>query len=356
MHRYEDFVKNSVPGKMLELVVVKRYTEGAPLKICIECTVEKILHDNNRATALRTNKGDLTLGNAKLVLAMGTLPPTTLMLNSFPKADFPLIANMGKRFTAHFISSIIARVPRKSFPNVSNFGDLEIAAIYVAGVDKTSGMQFHIQLSAVSSTTPTKSLSDTFHHLPDVLAAPSYEQLSESKDDIIFVCGCVGQLDHNNPRNWFQLLNDFDDITCNATLQVLANDTDNKLWDVMDSTTFKLLEEELIPHGDVLEYWHPEDDSGTWKESRPTNNSGTWKKSRPPSSMIRVPGLVHEASTMWIGDNVEAPVGLDYRPKGIENVYITGGSLWPTGGSWNPTATMVSLATHLADTLEPKSQ
>ena len=46
-----------------------------------------------------------------------------------------------------------------------------------------------------------------------------------------------------------------------------------------------------------------------------------------------------------------APVGLDYRPRGVENVYITGGSLWPTGGSWNPTAAMVALAIHLADTL-----
>ena len=330
---------------MLELVLVKRYTEGSPLKICIECTVEKILHDGKKATALKTNKGDLVLGNAKLILAMGAMPPTTLMLNSFPKVDFPLMANMGKRFTAHFISSIIARVPRKSFPNVSNFGDLEIAAIYVAGVDKTSGMQFHIQLSAVSSTKPIKSLSDTLRHLPDVVAAPSYQQLSQSKDDIVFVCACLGQLDHNNPNNWFQL-NDHDDITCNATLQVLANNTDNKLWDVMDNTTFRVLEEELIPHGDVLEYWHPDGDS----------DSGTWKKSRPTSAMIRVPGLVHEASTMWIGDNDEAPVGLDYRPKGVENVYITGASLWPTGGSWNPTASMVALATHLADSLDPKPQ
>ena len=71
--------------------------------------------------------------------------------------------------------------------------------------------------------------------------------------------------------------------------------------------------------------------------------------------MIRVPGLVHEASAMWIGDDKEAPVGLDYRPKGVENVYITGGSLWPTGASWNPTPTMVAMATHLADTLETKS-
>ena len=83
--------------------------------------------------------------------------------------------------------------------------------------------------------------------------------------------------------------------------------------------------------------------------------SGIWESSRPTTEMIRVPRLVHEASIMWIGDDKEAPVGLDYRPKGVENVYISGGSLWPTGASWNPTPIMVAMATHLADTLEPKS-
>ena len=39
-----------------------------------------------------------------------------------------------------------------------------------------------------------------------------------------------------------------------------------------------------------------------------------------------------------------APVGLV-----IDNVYITGASLWPNGGSWNPVGTIVSMAMHLAD-------
>ena len=129
LRRYEDFAKNSVPGKMLELVMEKRFSNIAPLKIYIKCTVEKILHDGKKATTLKTNKGDLALGNAKLILALGALPPTTLMLNSFPKVDFPLLANMGERFTSHFISSIIARVPHKQFPNAKNFGDLEIATM-----------------------------------------------------------------------------------------------------------------------------------------------------------------------------------------------------------------------------------
>ena len=212
----------------------------------------------------------------------------------------------------------------------------------MAGVDKKSRLQFHIQLSAVASDRPLSNVYDTIRHLPDVVAAPSYEQLATSTKHIVFVCACLGQLDHNNPDNWFRL-NEDDDVTCNTTLQVLANDKDNELWDIMDDTTFRVLEEEIIAGRDKLEYWHPNSDSGSWEYSRPS------------PEMIRVPGLVHEASTMWIGDDKEAPVGLDYRPKGVENVYITGGSLWPTGASWNPTPTMVALATHLADNLEPKS-
>jgi choline dehydrogenase-like flavoprotein len=47
----------------------------------------------------------------------------------------------------------------------------------------------------------------------------------------------------------------------------------------------------------------------------------------------------------------DAPVNDDYRLKGVENVYITGGALWPTGGSWNPVVTIVAMAMHLADTI-----
>jgi hypothetical protein len=64
-----------------------------------------------------------------------------------------------------------------------------------------------------------------------------------------------------------------------------------------------------------------------------------------------VGGLVHENSTLHIGRDGEAVVGLDYRPNHVENVHVTGGALWPTTGSWNPTMTMVALAQDLADNL-----
>ncbi|MFL6631034.1 MAG: GMC oxidoreductase [Massilia sp.] len=65
-----------------------------------------------------------------------------------------------------------------------------------------------------------------------------------------------------------------------------------------------------------------------------------------------MPIIVHEASWLWIGeDPATSVVGLDYRPHGVRNVYVTGGGLSPTSGSWNPTLTMCGLAQDLAEKL-----
>ena len=62
---------------------------------------------------------------------------------------------------------------------------------------------------------------------------------------------------------------------------------------------------------------------------------------------------MHEGSTLWIGDETsgESPAEMNYRLRGVDNVYVTGGALWPASGSWNPTVTMVALAQDLADQL-----
>ena len=315
----------------------------APLEICVDCTVKRILHDGSKATALETSLGNLSLGNAKLVLAMGTLPPTTLMLNSFPKANFPRIANIGERYTAHFITGIVARVPRTNFHHYNDFGDLELAAFYVAGVNKKSNHQYHIQIIAIGDTDPPGNAKDTFQFYPDITSLPTLQQFSTSTEHVIVSCTVLGQMDHRNKENWFRL-NDGDDITTNATLQCVTNEVDDELWDTMDDTTFQVIEQEIAHDASNVEYWHP------------LGSTGSWKNIRPSTDMIRVPASVHEASTMWIGGEQDraAPVDLDYRPKGVDNIYITGASLNPTGASWNPTGVMVAMAMHLGDLLEPK--
>ena len=335
-------------GPLLSLLSTQQYKsasgDGWPLKLATNCIVKKIKHDEGgKAVALETSKGDVTIDRAKVILAMGAIPPTTLVLNSFSKQQFPLLAGVGTRYTAHFITAVTARIRKDKLSYGGKIGCFEIGAIYVAGKDPSSGAQFHVQLSAVTSSHPRRHVADAFRHMPDVVAAPSYLQVVSSPEHVVFVCATLGEMDERNAENWIRLNGQPDPIS-NIDLQAVANDQDKALWDVMDKATFDVLEEGV--GGTGVEYWHP---------SPHDDDMGEWLSIRPPTDKIRVPGLVHEASMMWIGDEEDkaAPVGLDYRLRGVENVYVTGASLWPTGASWNPTCSMVALAMHLADTLEP---
>ena len=98
-----------------------------------------------------------------------------------------------------------------------------------------------------------------------------------------------------------------------------------------------------------LEYWH---DDGTG------SGDGIWKKERPAQKEIRIPGVVHEASTLYVGKESEPGACLDesYRPFGCKNVYVTGGAILPTAGSWNPTLTLCGYAQDLAKKIVPVSK
>ncbi|MBC5839041.1 GMC oxidoreductase [Flavobacterium muglaense] len=333
-----DFAKFSTPSVLLELVSLQselsKKGKGSPLKMVANCIVSKIYQQEGVATALETSRGVVNIGNAKLILAMGTLPPATLLMNSFPQ-----VKRAGERFTAHFITSIVARIPRKDFDFASKLNELELAAIYMAGVNPDSGMQYHVQLSVLSDKDPLKNSQKAARYMPDVVATASMAQLTSSDDYLVFVCAVLGEMDFRNPENYLRL-NGQSDPTTNVNLQALASEKDLQTWETMDNATFQMLENALSPKGsNRVEYWHGDP------------NEGAWHKEQPSKLKRRVGGLVHEGSSLWIGKGNEGVVGLDYRPNGVENVYVTGGALWPASGSWNPTMTMVALAQDLADNL-----
>ena len=318
------------------------------LEIRIGCEVKKIVHENGKAVSLETNEGDFKLGNAKLILAMGVLPPTTLMLKSFPS-----LAGIGSRFTGHFISSIFARVPihdntdpSSMYHNLRNeiSGRFEVAAIHISGLNPDPKLQFHIQLSAILDGTPRDDLQKVERQYPDMMPAVLMKKLLsyEGPPDILLVCKTIGGLDHTNEENWFRLNSEIDaGATCNATLQAVTSEVDLQLWDAMEESTFAVLEKlrDYSEEPCQLEYWHHAEQS--------------WRKNRPPPDEIRREHLVHPASTMWIGADESSPVDLDYRFRSVENVYLTGGALWPVAGSLNPTCIMAALAMNLADKLAP---
>jgi choline dehydrogenase-like flavoprotein len=307
--------------------------------VIYECTVERILHDGKRATALQTSHGPILLHNdSKLILAMSTLPATTLVLNSFDKDEFPQLSNVGKRFTAHFVSSVVARVPRHNLSHAEHAPKVELGAVYIAGMaDKA---QYHLQLSGVAYSQCQDGTG--IQGICKKYSANSIprECIDVSQDFVVVSCSSLGELDYKNKVNQFNLIENGQCLTTNGQLTFRLNDQDKQLWDLMDSITSRVMNKlSSSAHGHDLEYWHESDKS--------------WRKDAPPLEQIRNTFLVHDASTMWIGitGDTEAPVGLDYRLQGVENVYITGGALWPTGGSWNPVLTIVAMAMHLADTI-----
>jgi hypothetical protein len=328
-----DFQKFSTPGDLLMLTSQHK----GQVDIASEVVVERIVQQNGTATALQTSRGVLALGNAKLILAMGTLPPATLVRNSFPDTG-----NVGERFSAHFITSIVARVPKEDIDPDGKFGDLELGACYVAGTGpKGYSQQYHIQLSSLWDKHPVKNAGTALRYMPDVVATASMAQLKSSEGYVVFVCAVLGELDYRNDKNWFRHNEQDVNPTTNSLLQVVENKSDEETWDAMDEGTFGILEK-VLSNGRI-QYWHGSPDQGEWTTARPTKDER------------RVPALVHESSTLHIGRDETAPVDLDYRLKASSNVYVTGGALWPQGGSWNPTMTMVALAQDLADKLSKSS-
>ena len=121
-----------------------------------------------------------------------------------------------------------------------------------------------------------------------------------------------------------------------AMLNYKSNDKDEMTRQTITSTTFDMIER-CFSTADGLEYRDM--------------SCGKWTRERPTLESVDMNGFINEGSTLWMGEGDEGVLGLDYRLRDVTNVYVTGGAVFPSGGSWNPTLTMVALAQHLADQL-----
>ncbi|KAI8165532.1 hypothetical protein K4K50_010205 [Colletotrichum sp. SAR 10_71] len=278
-------------------------------------------------------------------------PAATILLNSFSECR----ETVGKRVSGHFLTHIVARAPLSAFkwhPVGSKPEDrrLEIAAHYLAGKDSTSRQQYHVQITAIQSPHPKEDAEDAARECPDYAAAATYEQLEHSTEHVVFVCATLGEFSELNQENWFKMDPSNPDVTTNMKLQYTLTKSDRQLWDTMDQATYETIEQMATPAesespSQGLEYWHID-------EHEP--NKGSWKPAHPKQSEIRIPGIVHETSTAFMGSNPSdgSSVGPYYNVHGVPNVYVTGGALFPTAGSWNPTLTMCGFAQDLARQLE----
>ncbi|VUC22981.1 unnamed protein product [Clonostachys rosea] len=348
------FNKFSTPGPLLKIYedqkVKEKNGEGAALDIMLNCVVEKLHADEEgRVRSVKTSKGVISLptDETSIVLCAGAFPNATLLLNSFDDAQ----ETVGKRVTGHFLTHVVARVPLSSFGKWDSMikdsdqpCKLEIAAHYLAGEDPKTKQQYHVQITAIHSPNPKEDADDAARECPDYAAAATEEQLKDSTKHVVFVCATLGEFSEHNEHNWLRPDKNNTDPTTNVKLQYTLADSDRELWNVMDEATYNTIEQMSAPldgqvDSDVIEYWHT-DDNGV---------NGYWDKTKPDVTDIRIPGIVHEASTAFVGSK-EAGGSVDEygRPHGIHNVHVTGGALFPTAGSWNPTLTMCGFTQHLA--------
>jgi choline dehydrogenase-like flavoprotein len=310
--------------------------QGRELHIVDRCKVELLLHDGDgRVTTLETGCGSIRVGDAKVVLAMGTIPTATLLMNSFGD----LLPNAGKRYTGHFMSRFTARVRRSAFHGI---GALELGAHVLHG-RAANGLQYQVQISAFASQDPARDAAAIAFEAPD--AVPSPAQLQGSEDWVLFVCTALGEIGEADGGNRMHLHGSAD-VTTNVELQLQACEPELALWDLMDEAACRTVEA-LAGHdsgdraGTAIEYWIDE------------GQPGYWCSTRPPRRQSRSALVVDEASPLWIGaDPANSVVGLDYRPHGVGNLHVTGAALFPTAGAWNPTLTVCGLAQDLADRLQ----
>jgi len=313
--------------------------QGRELHLVDRCVVELLLHDGDgKVTTLETSGGAISVGDAKLVLAMGTIPPATLLMNSFGA----LLPNAGKRYTGHVTSRFTARVRRSAFRDLAA---LELGAHVLHG-RADNGLQYQVQVSAFASACPARDAATMAAEAPDAGALPSPAQLQGSEDWVLFACTALGEIGEmsgeTNADNGMRLDGGADPTT-NLTLHLQPGPAKLALWDVMDDAACRTIEALASRDADsapAIEYWIDE------------GASGCWHGGRPPRRQVRSARVVDEASALWMGeDPATSVVGLDYRPHGVSNVYVTGAALFPTAGAWNPTLTACGLAQDLADRL-----
>ncbi|RPA97982.1 FAD/NAD(P)-binding domain-containing protein [Choiromyces venosus 120613-1] len=341
--------KFSVPGPLLRVLEGQRLKtrkdatgrrQGHPLEIALNCVVQRLGTPRRGVRSIETSRGALSFtgDKTKIILCAGAVPNATLVLNSFkPRspADPPgLSKTAGSRLTGHFLTHVTARFPKKALGDPTT---LQIGAHYLAGKDPC-GLQYHIQISAIHSPEPTEEGDEIARLSPDFAAAATVEQLADSTEHIVIVCASLGETDEHNKRSNI-VLNSGPDPTTNIDLRFTFTEKDKKLWEVMDHATFQTIEALAgKDFADCIEYWSETDKK--------------WGPAKPLPGDIRVPGMVHEGSTLFMGpEDQGGSVDENYALHGVKNVYVAGSALFPSSGSWNPTLSMCLLAQDLAKKL-----
>ncbi|WP_305857723.1 GMC oxidoreductase [Balneatrix alpica] len=313
-------------AKFAPIAVLVQDLQAYPqqLRVVVEAEVLQLQASGQRIDAIETAAGTLQVGNAQLILACNTLEAGFLLTRSFPQ--MPLV---GKNLCGHIRSWLAARVPASAVPGLTD--RLQAVAYYLPGQDKVTGRLMHTHISVVHNPQPAQSLDVLYRILPDA-STPAAFAAYQDPNYVVFMLHSMGEFLGQRSQDSWNYVGTLSDGTAEVCIQLQPQDS--QFWQAMDQTTFAVMEA-LVAEAPV-EYQHTQADG-----------SICWR-AIPPQS-IRNQGLVHEAGTLWMGDDPATSVTrADGRMHQFENVYGLGSMLFPRPGSWNPTLTGVAQAFALA--------
>lgn len=297
---------------------IDRY--GDRLAVVGNAEVELVKVSGGRATAVETAAGPVPVGNAEVLIAAATIPATTVALRSLPSEKL-----IGHNLLGHLRSQAIARVPRSAFDRCSE-EELEVGALYVPGV--IDGREYHVHVSLVSNPRPEEHKDDLYRVHPD----PSLIRWAEDPEYVSIALQGLGELPGERSatsRNQVKLEGG------EAAVQVQLTSADEAFWSRMEEAMHQLAE--VLAGGAPLTF---------------AQGKETWSPTWPEAKALRDTSLVHEAGTLWMGEDpatsVTDPAG---RFHGVANLHAAPGASLPTSGSWNPTYTGIGLVFRTASAL-----
>lgn len=288
---------------------------GDRLAVVAHCPVERLEHHEGRVTRVATAQGDYEVGGARVVLAAAVVQAAEIALRSFPRNRL-----VGKNLSGHLRSQVVLRVPRAAFGDAAT--RLEVAALYLEGT--ALGRQYHVHVSLVSNPHPDQERDDLYRVHPD----PTTLQWTVDPGYVAVLLQGLGEIPGERragARNRVSLRGG------KAVVRINLDDQDRAFWSAMETAMFQT--------GEVLAGGHPIE----YLQQPMVSTCEQWGPARPTE--IRDFNLVHEAGVAWMGDDPATSVTDPYgRWHGVENLWVLGGALFPTCGSYNQTLTGTALA------------
>lgn len=290
-----------------------------PDKIDVVVNCEAIGLDRNKdvITAIQTTQGTFEVKGAKVILSLGVIEAITLTKPAFP--ENPLL---GRNFIGHFRSQILARFP-KNAAGVSD-DQLQVAALYLSGM--TLEREFHTHISCIYNPIGARQSDNLYEVIPD----PTNLNVYMDTEYVYFLLQSMAEI--KGERNSHSA-NYIDVAKGETMIHFTLPPAELAVWDEIDKVIYQIAE--VLSDGTQAEYLQAD--------------NATWSTQKPGTHTMRDYNLIHEAGVMWMGKTANDSVTDSYgKMHETDNLYVLGGALFPTCGSWNPTYTGMAMAYRLA--------